>query len=70
MWNAYIPLCIIMSAPHLKGNCKGGGANVASIINFPPAAWTCMDFRVRRLVIYPKTRYLVRIILNIPALFL
>ena len=32
------PLCITTSAPHLNGSWSGGGPNVESTINLPPAA--------------------------------
>ena len=32
------PLCMITSAPHLNGYCRGGGANVESTSRCPPTA--------------------------------
>ena len=39
--NRAVPLCRIVSVPHLKGYCRGGGPNVASTTSLPPTAWTC-----------------------------
>ena len=38
------PECRIRSAPHLKGYCRGGGANVESIPSRPPTACTFLAY--------------------------